>query len=314
MSDAPNFRRLVGRLKLRHFELLDLLGMDPNVGRAAKRMNTAQSTASKLLKEIEGIFGAPMFLRNRRGLSPTTAGIAMTRRAGIVLQELRAMHGEYLVTLQGSTGRLRLGVFPVAVPELLPVMRRKLLELLPGIVLSVEEGAEYTLLAALSAGQIDCILGRVVAERLTPDLQHVVLYREPTVIVCGVGHPIVRTRKLQILQVLGNSDWLLPSSGGASHNMVSTRLALEGIPSPRVVLESISVFVTIELLTQNQLLSVLPEKVARAYAKVGKLAIVPIDLLASNYPVGIIFRQDSADKPLIQTAVTAAAAAAQLAV
>jgi len=58
MTQLPDFQRLVGRLRLRHLALLDSLGRDPNVGRAAKRLHMAQPTAGKLLREIEDAPGA----------------------------------------------------------------------------------------------------------------------------------------------------------------------------------------------------------------------------------------------------------------
>src|SRR5690554_4088194 len=120
MSPLPDFQRLVGRLRMRHLALLDLLGRDPNVGRAAKTMHMAQPTASKLLREIEDIFETTLFTRNRRGLTPTPAGKVLTRRAGILLAEMQATHAELRAALDGSTGHLRLGMFPVAVTEYLP--------------------------------------------------------------------------------------------------------------------------------------------------------------------------------------------------
>ena len=64
MNTENDFRRLMGRLRLRHLALLDLLGKDPNVGRAAKIMHMAQPTASKLLREIEDIFETALFIRS----------------------------------------------------------------------------------------------------------------------------------------------------------------------------------------------------------------------------------------------------------
>src|SRR5690606_13652631 len=100
----PDFSRLIGRLRLRHLALLDTLGRDPNVGRAAKQLHMTQPTASKLLREIENIFETTLFTRNRRGLAPTVAGRAMTRRASVLLAEMRATHAELHSTLQGATG------------------------------------------------------------------------------------------------------------------------------------------------------------------------------------------------------------------
>lgn len=308
MGNTSELRHLVGRLRMRHLEFLHWLGQDPNLGRTAKRLNMSQPTASKLLLELEEILAARLFDRNRRGLTPTAAGIAITRRAGVMLEELHAAHLELLGTLSGGgVQRLRLGVFPVAVPELLSRLYAKLQQDSPGMCVSIEEGNEASLLTALSEGRIDCLVGRIVAELLTPDLQHVVLYQEPTVVVCGSRHPLARCKKSERAVHLAQSDWLLPKVGGAVHKMVASSLALQGLPAPRVLVESISIFVTLEMLNHSELLAVFPLTVAQAYAKLGKLAIVPLDIpAAAVYPVGIVSRRSGGNVELVKAVVSCA--------
>lgn len=306
MTQLPDFNRLVGRLRMRHVALLDLLGRDPNLGRAAKLLHMAQPTASKLLREIEHIFETPLFTRNRRGLSPTPAGQALTRRASIMLAEMHATHAELLSTRQGASGRLRIGVFPVAVPEFLPRLYNTLQTQWPGLTISIKEAVEHQLLKQLSDGEIDCVFGRIVMETLTPDLRHEALYNEPTVVVCGTGHPILKASPADQTAALQQSTWMLPAPEGAVYNMVASRLATLGIKAPRVQVENTSVFVTIEMLNHSTLLSILPKKVAQAYAELGKVALVPISDLASNYPIGIMYRMESGVNPMIQGVLEAA--------
>lgn len=306
MSPQTDFRRLIGRLRLRHLALLDLLGDDPNVGRAAKQLHMAQPTASKLLREIENIFGITLFARHRRGLTPTVAGMTLCRRARILLAEMQAAHTELLATRQGATSRIRIGVFPVAVPDFLPNLYQTLQQLWPGLTLSITEAVEHQLLKQLSDGEIDCIFGRIVLENLTADLRHEALYSQPTAIVCGVNHPIVTALPAEKIAVLKRTAWLLPAQEGAVYNMVASRLAKLGIKAPRVEVESTSVFVTIELLNHSPLLAILPKKVAESYAMLGKVALVPMPDLYSHYAIGVIYRMEAAQSPLIQSILEAA--------
>lgn len=310
MTSPASPARLLGRLRLRHLQLLALLGEDPNVAHCAKRMHLTQPTASKLLREIEDILETPLFTRNRRGLEPTPAGRAMTRRAALIVDEVGAAQAELALALRGASGHLRLGVFPVVVPELLMQTRERVLEAWPGLVISLHEGVEDGLLGPLSAGHLDCVLGRVVTSQLTPDLCHEVLYHEHSVIVCGPDHPLRLARKAERLRWLARSDWSLPSLGGAPYNMVASLLTQQQLPPPRVTTETVSVFVTLELLGRTSTLSILPATTARRLAQAGLLAIVPVSLPASLYPVGVIYRHEAAGRPLVQAVVTAAYQAA----
>src|SRR5690606_21991908 len=85
MAVSGSLSRLLGRLRMRHLQLLALLGEHPNVAHCAKRMHVTQPTASKLLREIEDLLEITLFIRNRRGLEPTVAGRALTRRAAIIV-------------------------------------------------------------------------------------------------------------------------------------------------------------------------------------------------------------------------------------
>ncbi|RIY40357.1 LysR family transcriptional regulator [Neopusillimonas maritima] len=299
MNTENDFRRLMGRLRLRHLALLDLLGKDPNVGRAAKTMHMAQPTASKLLREIEDIFETVLFTRNRRGLTPTPAGKVLARRASILLAEIQATHTELRSALNGGTGHLRLGVFPVGVTEVLPQLYAALQNKWPGLTIEIEEAVETRLLDQLSEGKIDCILGRIVMENLTPDLRHEALYNEPTVIVCSTRHPLLAANAQERVQILRNTHWMLPARHGAVYNMVASKLAALGIKAPQVEVETTSVFVTIELLNHTTLLSILPKKVALAYAELNKVALAPQGDLESNYPVGIMYRAEALSNPII---------------
>ena len=306
MTALPDFQRLVGRLRMRHLALLDSLGRDPNVGRAAKALHMAQPTASKLLREIEQIFETTLFTRNRRGLSPTPAGLALTRRAGVLLAEMHATHEELLSTRQGAAGRLRIGVYPVAVPEFLPRLYLALQKSRPGLHISIIEAIDPPLLQQLSRGEIDCIFGRIVMDMMTPDLRHEALYGEDTAIVCGARHPLLTARPARQPALLRQSNWMLPARQGAIYHMVASWLAGRGISEPQVEVETTSVFATIEMLNHSELLSILPKNVARSYAQLGKVALLPDGDLSGNYPIGIIYRREALANPMMKVVLEAA--------
>ena len=310
MSTDVEFRRLLGRLRLRHLELLAALGHDPNLGRCAKRLSMTQPTASKLLREIEDIFASVLFERNRRGLAPTPAGAVLTRRASLLLAETAAAHDELAATRQGAVGRLRLGVFPVAIHAFLPALCQALEAGWPGLALALHEGIEDTLLERLEAGELDAVFGRVVPESLTPDLHHELLYREPTVIVCGPTSRLRHADADALAADLADSRWALPAAQGTVYNLVAARLRQLGLPPPRVVHETSSVFITLELLRDPSLASVLPQRVARHYARTGQVVQVPLAEIASSYAVGVVYRRDAGRHPLLPALLAAARQAA----
>src|SRR5699024_2906046 len=187
------------------------------------------------------------------------------------------------------TTRLRVGMFPVAMSRFLPIFFKTIKQMRPGLMISMIEGIEHKLLTMLSAGELDCVFGRIVADVLTDDLHQVVLYHEPTVVVCGPDHPV---RHTDFELTFGKYDWILPSTEGALYNMVASRLALMSLPAPRVLAETTSISATVELLGVTQLLAIMPKTMALSYANAGQVALAPMPDLGSPYPVGIIYRAE----------------------
>lgn len=311
MTESRELNAMVGRLRMRHFEFLDHLGRDPNLCRVAGQMNMAQSTATKMLHEIEEIVGSTLFLRNRRGIAPTAVGDALVKRAGLILSDLRAGYEEVLVVRSGGAGRVRLGVFPVATAHLLPSIYQRLGREFPGMRLVIEEGDEARLSVRLSEGKIDAILGRIVAERMTPDLRHKVLYHEATVVVCRASHPAAGATGAALLAHLAAAHWILPKAGSGAFRLVASLLAGAGHSAPKVAVETISVLVTGYMLANTDMLAVMPRSVADDPQRLGTLAILPVSLSSTEFPVGVIYRKEVEDSFLIRTIVAQAVHAAR---
>jgi len=303
MPPGPSLHHMIGRLRLRHFDFLDRLSRDLNLGRVAESMNMAQPTATKMLQEIEETVGTTLFVRNRRGVRATTAGEALIKRAALILSDMAAGHQELEAIRAGGVGMIRIGVFPVATSELLPQLFIRMHELHPGTRLSVEEGDEVLLARRLLQGRIDVILGRIEPDRLTAALGHRILYHEPTVVVCGAANPIAAHPPEAMIQRMSVSDWILPTSQGGAFRLVATMLVKAGHPVPNVAVESISVLATSGLLAKTDMLGIMPESVSRSFTKIGLLKQLPVALPAQEFPVGVVFRNDIGESDLIRQIV-----------
>lgn len=303
MPPGPSLHHLIGRLRLRHFDFLDRLSRDLNLGRVAESMNMAQPTATKMLQEIEDAVGTTLFIRNRRGVRATIAGEALIKRAALILSDMAAGHQELEAIRGGGVGMIRIGVFPVATPELLPQLFIQMHQLHPGMRLSVEEGDEVQLARRLLQGKIDVILGRIEPDRLTAALGHRILYHEPTVVVCGATNTIAGLSPEAMMQRMSESDWILPTSQGGAFRLVSTMLIKAGYPVPNVAVESISVLATSGLLAKTDMLGIMPESVSRSFTQIGLLQKLPVALPAQEFPVGVVFRNDIRESDLIRQIV-----------
>jgi len=65
---------LLMRLRTRQLLLLEALGRERNLGRAAAGLGMSQPAATRLLQQAEDTVGEPLFTRLARGMEPTPSG------------------------------------------------------------------------------------------------------------------------------------------------------------------------------------------------------------------------------------------------
>jgi DNA-binding transcriptional LysR family regulator len=100
-------------------------------------------------------------------------------------------------------------------------------------------------------------------------------------------------------------------SSGAPYNLVARRLLDEGCALPRVVIETWSTVVIVNLLQSGDWVAVLPRSIARQHAKSGAIAILPFELPDALLPLAVITRRGvAANEELLSALVESVKAAA----
>jgi DNA-binding transcriptional LysR family regulator len=74
-----------------------------NLTSAAAKCHMSTSSASIRLKNLEDVMGIPLFIRHARGLSTTSAGVAMVGHARNCLESLSKMHTEVSSHSRGNS-------------------------------------------------------------------------------------------------------------------------------------------------------------------------------------------------------------------
>ena len=107
------------------FDLIDLrlvlnVADAASITHGAARSGLALASASERIRDMEQELGAPLFERQRRGVAPTAAGLALLHHARLVTQQLEAMRGELGGFAKGLRGRVRVLSNTAATLEFLP--------------------------------------------------------------------------------------------------------------------------------------------------------------------------------------------------
>lgn len=277
------------RLRMRHLELLLSLGDLRSLHKAAARMNMTQPAASKLLQEVETMFGVPLFLRSRQGTIPTDFGSSLLQKASLLLAELDGARDEIESLALGASGRLRIGAQQVALPLLVPQTLAQLRTRLPNVAVLIQEGGNDVLLAALGRGELDCVLGRLVAPIENSNFHPEVLYAEPVVVVARTGHPLTKTRQISPA-TLARQAWILPPREAPLRHIMEQFFMEHDLALPAAAIESVSLLSNSVLMSNTDMVTVMPLAVARYHAEHNRLAILRFRHSWTLPPVGVVRR------------------------
>lgn len=170
-----------------------------NVSLAAEALNVSQPSLSAQIKAVETDLGTPLFIRGRKGASPTGAGTEFVIRARLILAEVEKLRN----ALHSDTpfgGRLRLGVLPSIGPYLLPQVMQQLHADHPNLRVILREENTVALEDGLRNGRFDAILSTPEDH---PNTKATPLFTEDLWIALPNDHPLAQRDKITAQDLTG---------------------------------------------------------------------------------------------------------------
>lgn len=205
---------------VRHFRLAIALFEYGSVLHAARSLNVSQPTASKLLQDLEEAVGAKLFLRNRRGVTPTELGRDFVERSKMVLAQLDHVSQAINAMGRGHTGRVAIGSILTGSSYLIPAAIARLSVSRPDIRIKIVEGVSGELLPRLISGELDFLVGRLSDVSSSAVITQEALFNENALIVSRRGHPLEQN-PTATLEALKREAWILPPVETTLRNQLS---------------------------------------------------------------------------------------------
>ena len=213
------------------FDLVDLrlvlnIADAASITHGATRSGLALASASERLRDLERVLGVSLFERQRRGVSPTSAGLALIHHARLVTRQLDQMSGELGQFAKGLRGRIRVLSNTAATLEFLPPLIGPFLADHPNVDLEIEERASPEIVRAVAGGRAD--LG-IVADAVdaAAELETVPFAEDRLVLVMPKTHPLAMRRRLALRDVL-DQDFVGLPTGSALQAHIDDQAARAG--------------------------------------------------------------------------------------
>lgn len=224
-------------MELRHLRYFLALAEELHYGRAAQRLSITQPPLSLNIQQLEASVGAPLFVRNSRGVALTAAGQAFVPAARAVLDQVARASREAREVAQGVRGHLQVGFAgTVMFRGLAPILRRFAQDH-PSLRLSLREMSSSDQLADLLQDRLDA--GFVHTARVPPGCSQILVSRQGFVACLPAGHALARRRTLALGQLVGEPFVLIDREVSPDyHDRLIALCADHGLePDTRVALQ-----------------------------------------------------------------------------
>jgi DNA-binding transcriptional LysR family regulator len=231
------------RLRLPQLQLVFMAGQGANFRDVAHALSVTQPAVTKMAHELELALGAPVFERGTSGMRLTTFGTAVLSHVRRAMTALAQLEEDLPGYREGVVPALRIGSPSFTAAELLARPVARWLQQLPGARVLMSEGVSARLVAALEAGELDCVIGSVDEGSLSDDevaeLSFEVLYDD---CVTFVTHPDTPgARRLTRLAQLQALRWVLPPRASQVWMALRQAFAAGGLTLPPGVVEGSSI-------------------------------------------------------------------------
>jgi LysR family hca operon transcriptional activator len=189
-------------LELRHLRYFVAVAEEGSLTVAAeRRLHTAQPSLSRQIRDLEHEVGARLLTRNVRGVELTDSGRAFLDHARLALMQVDAAIEAARRAAHPAKPTFALGFLTGQEMDWLPEAMRILRDELPNIEVSVSSQYSPDLAQALLRGKLDLAFMRPEAQ--TPDLDYVVIAKEPLVVALPSDHRLVSKDTIALQDIAG---------------------------------------------------------------------------------------------------------------
>jgi LysR family cyn operon transcriptional activator len=256
-------------IKLRQLEYFLAVAETLHFSKAAEKLFVTQPTLSHQLAELETHIGKALFDRSGKTIRLTQVGEVFHAYAKRSLDELTAGYTalDELEALQ--RGRLRIGVSQSFIRKLLPPIVAEFMGRYPAIHLTVEEMMAPLIEQQLARGELD--LGIAFVPTRLEDTGVEAILEERLMLVTGASHRLAGRKRVRLAD-LSKEPLVLMTRDYYTRGLIEQYFDQLGI-TPNVVCETNAINLMMDLATQSNLATILPDSTIDLSPRV---SIIPI--------------------------------------
>ncbi|MDB5805077.1 MAG: transcriptional regulator, LysR family [Betaproteobacteria bacterium] len=270
-------------LDLRLLEAFEAIYVEKSLTNAALKLSMTQPAVSQALTKMRAHFGDPLFVRTAAGMEPTPRAKELFVSVGVILREARVALVARPVFDPVNSGReFVIATTDLGAAALLPPLIEAVRQRAPQTrILSVNADA-HDLNEELGAGDIALAIGNF------PNLQSGIycqgLYQE-TYVLLAHRERVAKSGGISLEQFC-QARHVLVTAGNSGHFHGEVEKHLRALIRPELIVATVSSFLVAPLVARdNDLLVIVPQRVASIFAAMMSLEELPLPIELPAYPI-----------------------------
>ncbi|MDR6435104.1 DNA-binding transcriptional LysR family regulator [Paenarthrobacter nicotinovorans] len=247
-------------MELRQIEAFLAVAEELHFGRAAERLRMAQSPLSQTIKKLEKGLGAPLFERNTRSVTLTTAGHSLLPHARRILEEVDLARRAVSAGTGTIYGKLAIGFSGALNHATLPPLMRALRQHYPQLDVTLHGGLlTQEALQQLSNGSLDLAFIGLPID--APALATRRIATERLGVTLPADHPLAGEASVHMAQLAGDPFITMPAAQGSTLREVTFAACAAAGFRPRISQEVSDPYTALSLVAGGVGISVMPASI-----------------------------------------------------
>ncbi|GMN06239.1 LysR substrate-binding domain-containing protein [Croceitalea sp. MTPC5] len=194
------------QIELRHLHYFLAVAEELHFRRAAEKLFISQPGLSTQIKRLEEVLETPLFLRDKKKVRLTAAGMYLKGEVAFLLNHLEQTKKQLKQIGAGHLGELRIGFLGSAMQKVIPKLLVRLKESHPGVHTSLEELSNNAQINALLKDRLD--VGFVRLRRVPESLELRPVFEDTFSVVLPKDHK-VKSATFKNMASFANDDFIL---------------------------------------------------------------------------------------------------------
>lgn len=261
-----------------------------SLNRASARLGISQPALTKNIQRLEALLGAPLFVREAKGMRATIYAEALKDFAQATCVGLEQSINEIRALKDGSSGTTVLCGPPLIANYLFPDVVLHVASDFPSLELKIVEQID-DLFDSLQQGKFDLLTATITSEAIRYGLSCMSLFDEDLVIIAKPGHPVTRFKSPTARQ-LAKYKWILSSTGNLHRRKLEQFFEASNVPMPRPLAETSSPSMIKALVLKSDCIALMAKMGAKSELDAGELDSVKLNSPLMSRSIGLLWRSN----------------------